>query len=87
MKNNVYVVYNTLSKRYGDVVAYPSDAFALARLQPVLSSGQNKLSEYELCRVGVIDVETGVLESTPAVRVAWQDLALAANSVAARSVQ
>lgn len=83
MENRVYVVYNTLSKRYGDVVAYPSDAFALARLQPALSANGAKLSEFELCRVGSIDVESGVLTPSSPVRIAWQDLSL--NDVASRS--
>lgn len=83
MENNVYVVYNTLSKRYGDVCAYPTDAFALARLQPVLSRNGD-LKEFELCRVGVVDVESGVLTPSNPVRIAWQDLSL--NDVAARSV-
>ena len=83
MENNVYVVYNTLSKHYGDVMAYPSDAYALARLQPVLSSNGSKLSEFELCRVGRIDVESGVLTPSNPVRIAWQDLSL--SDVASRS--
>lgn len=83
MENKVFVVYNTLSKRYGDVVAYPTDEFALARLQPVLSR-QGSLDEFELCRVGSVDVETGVISPCPPVRIAWKDLAL--NEVAARSV-
>lgn len=83
MENNIYVVYNTLSKRYGDVVAYPTDSFALARLQPVLSRNGD-LKEFELCRVGVVDVETGVLTPSNPVRIAWQDLSL--NEVAARSL-
>lgn len=75
MVNNVYVVYNTLSKRYGDVVAYPSDSFALARLQKILSA-QSDLSEFELCRIGSIDVESGVLSPAAPVRIAWRDVNL-----------
>lgn len=75
MLNNVYVVYNTLSKRYGDVVAYPTDSFALARLQKVLSQ-QSDLSEFELCRVGSIDVDSGVIEPCAPVRIAWRDVNL-----------
>lgn len=75
MVNNVYVVYNTLSKRYGDVVAYPSDSFAIARLQKPLSASGD-LSEFELCRVGSVDVETGVITPSAPVRVAWRDVTL-----------
>lgn len=82
MTNNVYVVYNTLSKRYGDVVAYPSDSFALARLQPALSANGSQLSEFELCRVGTIDIESGVLSPINPVRIAWTDLTL--NDIASR---
>ena len=33
-------------------------------------------SEFELCRVGSIDVESGVLTPSNPVRIAWQDLSL-----------
>lgn len=70
MKNNIYVLYNNLSGRYGDVMAYPSDGFALQRLKPVLEQ-QKLLSETELCRIGTIDIETGVAKTTAPVRLSF----------------
>lgn len=73
MKNNLYVIYNTLSKRYGDVVASPTDEYCRQVVQRGLSSNQDiNLLEYELCRVGSIDIETGVVESFGApIRIDW----------------
>lgn len=72
MKNYVYTIYNNLSKRYGDVMAYPSDGFAIRRVQKVLST-QGMLSESELCRVGSIDIESGVITTEPPVRLTWEE--------------
>lgn len=69
MTNNLYCVLNTLSGRYGDVVAYPTDGFALARLSEAL---RDRKSEYTVTRVGSIDVETGhVTASVGPVVVPW----------------
>lgn len=70
MKNKVYVFYNNLSGRYGEVVAFPSDGFAVARVQPTIQKDQ--LEEVQLCRIGSIDVETGELKTEPPVRIAWR---------------
>lgn len=72
MKNNIYVLYNNLSKRYGDVICSPTDEFCRQVVQKGLSSPDINLLEYELCRIGSIDIETGVLESFGApVRIDW----------------
>lgn len=73
MKNNLYVIYNTLSKRYGDVVASPTDEYCRQVVQRGLMSNKDiNLTEYELCRVGSIEIETGVIESSGApVRIDW----------------
>lgn len=72
MKNNVYVLYNTLSCRYGDVMCYPSDGFAVKRITETLKS--DVLKELELCRIGTIDIDTGVLNSCAPVRIAWPEV-------------
>lgn len=72
MKNNLYCLFNTLSNRYGDVIAYPSDSFALARVQPVIEQ-QNQLTEIELCRIGSIDIESGTIEPQNVIRIAWKE--------------
>lgn len=70
MKNYLYVFYNTLSKRYGDVVAYPSDGFMLHVVQPKIP--KEELEVLEVCRVGSIDIETGIMSTEPPVRIAWR---------------
>lgn len=72
MKNHLYTVYNTLSARYGDVSAYPSDSFAIRRVQTVLTQQGFSLDEFELCRVGTIGIENGVIEPCAPVRLTWE---------------
>lgn len=73
MKNNIYVLYNNLSKRYGDVISSPTDEYCRQKIQNSLMSNKDiNLLEYELCRIGSINIETGVLESFGApVRIDW----------------
>lgn len=70
MLNNVYTLYNSLSCRYGDVVAFPTDRFAITRLSDSL--GERK-QEIEVCRIGTLDISTGVLTPMPPVRISWND--------------
>ncbi len=68
MKNNVYVFYNNLSRRYGDVFCAPTDEFA-GRQIALMFQNPNctvRREETEVCRVGTIDVETGVVISSDA---------------------
>ena len=67
MKNYIYVLYNTLSCRYESIMSFPSDGMALHRL----SNNVDK-KEYELCRVGSMEIETGVCEFEPPVRLIWE---------------
>lgn len=69
MKNNLYAFYNKLSCRYGDVVAYPSDGYAVARVRELFSRNALPADEIELCYVGTIDIDTGEVMSLPPVRV------------------
>lgn len=74
MTNGLYCLYNKLSLRYGDVVAYPSDGFASARVNDMAKRGAFVLAETELVKVGDIDIENGVLTALPApVRVPLVD--------------
>lgn len=70
MKNGIYCLYNKLSLRYGDVIAYPSDGFAVARVTDMAKRGAFEISETELVKVGDIDIENGIVKALPApVRV------------------
>lgn len=69
MKNNLYTIYNKLSLRYGEVMTYPTDAFASMAISKIVANPKCEfnLSEIDICRVGSIDIETGVItpESAP----------------------
>lgn len=76
MKNKLYVVYDNIGLRYGQVSAYPSDGFALITMRPLIA-GQDpvqskvNLQRYELCCVGELDVETGHVVPQDPVRLSW----------------
>ena len=63
MKNNLYTIYNKVSLRYGEVMTYPTDAFASMSISKIISNPKCELSlsEIDVCRVGSIDIETGVI--------------------------
>ena len=67
MKNYVYVLFNVLSKRYESVMSFPSDGMALHRLGNSIDK-----KEYELCRVGSIGIEDGIIEPCAPVRLVWE---------------
>lgn len=67
MKNYVYILFNKLSNRYESVMSFPSDAMALHRMSDRIDQ-----KEYELCRVGSYDIDTGVIEPCPVVRLIWE---------------
>lgn len=69
MKNYIYVLFNTLSKRYESVMSFPSDGMAIHRL----SQGNIDKKEYELCRIGSIDIESGIVNAEAAVRLIWEN--------------
>lgn len=66
MTNNIYTIYNKKSGRYGDVMTFPTDDYAVMQI-----SKYNGISEdeHELCRIGTIDIETGIVCSEAPVRV------------------
>lgn len=66
MINNVYTIYNKKSCRYGDVMAFPTDDFAIARIKEFNGI---KEDEHELCRIGTIDIESGVLSTINPIRI------------------
>lgn len=61
MTNNLYCFYNVLSARYGDVFCYPSDDFCTARIRSLADSGKIDLKEIQVCRVGSINISSGIV--------------------------
>ncbi len=69
MKQELFVLYNNLSNRYGDVFSFPTIGFALKRLK----TAQIDTSEFELCSIGTMDIETGAVELNPIKRIPWYE--------------
>lgn len=67
MENQVYAFYNKLSQRYEGVFSFATDAVCINRL----TNSKNPLNqeEYEVCKVGSIHLESGVVTSFPPVRL------------------
>lgn len=85
MENVCFTFYNRLSRRYGDVFCYPTEEFALARIAEMLKNSQSPInaSEVELCKIGTIDVDTGVLSPmTAPVRLEMPVVSPSVDSVA-----
>lgn len=61
MNNEVFCLYNSLSNRYGDCFVFPTAGFAKARIVELAQAKRIDLSENELCRVGSIDIITGLI--------------------------
>lgn len=74
MLNNVYVVYNNLTLRYGDVLAFPSDKYAIKRVLSNIDKVnlEETIQEIELCRIGTINIESGELIAHSPIRIGWE---------------
>lgn len=72
MKNVIYTLYNKLSQRYGEVFATASDALAERTAHKSLETIRESLDDFELCRVGEIDIETGTVTTEAPRRIQWQ---------------
>lgn len=70
MKSNVYAVRNLLSGLIDQTYVICNDTVASIEL-PVAYSRRSPLDEWQLTKVGEIDLETGVITSVPMVVVNW----------------
>ena len=50
-------------------MAYPTDSFAVTRIREIFGAQHFAIDEVEICRVGIIDVETGVVDGSNPIRV------------------
>lgn len=72
MTNSVYVLKNVLTNRYGDVLSFPTDGYAVRVLQERIVETRQHLDDFQLYYVGRIDIETGFLTTAPSsVLVPW----------------
>ena len=69
MKNNIYILFNKIALRYGDVINYPTDQFAVNRLKKIMENPDSGILREEtmLFRIGSVDLENGFLttENSP----------------------
>ena len=67
MENQLYVIYNKLSNRYEGVFTYPTDAVCRARIGN--PDAKFNFDELEVCKVGTVDVLSGVITPSAPVRL------------------
>lgn len=66
MKDCLYVFYNKLSNRYESVISQPTDAVLINIIQ---HSGTFDKEKYDVCKIGTIDIDSGVVESFAPIRL------------------
>lgn len=65
MINNIYSIYNILSKRFEQIYEFPTDNYARQRIIEIAKENPRyiRLDESELYRIGSMEIETGRLVS------------------------
>lgn len=76
MENQIYVIYNKVSQRYGSTHVFANHETANRLLPNFIVEKFHTLADYELCHVGSIDIESGVIKAFPPVRIPWKSPAL-----------
>lgn len=66
MKDCLFVFYNKLSNRYESVISQPTDAVLINVIQ---HSGKYDREKYDVCKIGTIDIDSGIVESSAPVRL------------------
>ena len=66
MKDCLYVFYNKLSNRYESVISQPTDAVLINIIQ---HSGKFDREKYDVCKIGIIDIDSGIVESNAPIRL------------------
>lgn len=70
MKSNLYAVRNLLSGLVDQVYTICNDTVASVEL-PIAYSRRSPLDEWQLIKIGEIDLATGAIESIPMVIIQW----------------
>lgn len=72
MTVNVYCLQNTLTGLYGEMFAFPTDAFAVSRVGKTLKQdGVDYTTENNLIRLATLDIETAELTPTGVNLIPW----------------
>ncbi|MEM1986730.1 MAG: hypothetical protein QXQ24_08340 [Nitrososphaeria archaeon] len=76
MTNGIYCLFNRLSCRYGDVMAFSTDGFAQKRVTEYFASGKaGSMDEHQLFKIGEINIATGQATYCEPTPIPW-DIAL-----------
>lgn len=80
MKSNVYAVRNLLSGLVDQTYVVCNDTVASVEL-PVAYSRRSPLDEWQLIKVGEIDLDSGVISPIPMIVIEWDTRRLTAGDV------
>lgn len=65
MKDCIYIFYNKLTLRYESVFSFATDSAMIATMQ----KGKFDRKTYEVCKIGTVDLATGITEYQAPERV------------------
>lgn len=71
MKNQIYLLHNRLTSRFGSVFSFPTDAYATKVMQQQLLENHLSLDEYTLYNVGSYDISTGFVDTSDLRSIPW----------------
>lgn len=69
MKDNIYCLFNKLSRRHGDCMTFPTHEFAKRSVSERLIQMKVDLEEFELVYCGTLDIATGIVDTCDPVRM------------------
>lgn len=62
MHDTIYIIFDRLSGRYGNVFSSASDATAERQFKSLFKDGKG-MSDFDLCKVASFDLTTGVVDT------------------------
>lgn len=71
MKNQIYLLHNRLTCRFGSIFSFPTDAYAVKVLTQQLNENHLSLDEYTLYNVGSYDISTGFVDTSELRVIPW----------------
>ncbi len=71
MENQIYLLFNRLTCRYGSIFSFPTDAFAVKFMQQQLLDSKMSLDEHILYNVGSYDIASGKVSVSDPRSISW----------------
>ncbi len=71
MENQIYLLFNRLTCRYGSIFSFPTDAFAVKVMQQQLLDAKMSLDENILYNVGSYDIASGKVKVSDPRSITW----------------